>query len=103
VSYKFETPFESIESAHEFLKLLADTVVEAKRDLEADISAEANTRISRRVEALRLACYKVDKLEHHLKASTRILNDLRMLRRVLLEERVATALASGSDQIAQLG
>jgi hypothetical protein len=96
VSYEFETPFESIESAHEFLKLLADTVVEAKRDLEADISAEANAKVSRRVEALRLACYKVDKLEHHLKASTRILNDLRMLRRVLLEERVATALASGS-------
>jgi hypothetical protein len=96
VSYEFETPFESIESAHEFLKLLADTVIEAKRDLEADISAEANTRVARRVEALRLACYKVDKLEHHLKASTRILNDLRMLRRVLLEERVATALASGS-------
>ena len=96
MSYEFETPFESIESAHEFLKLLADTVVEAKRDLEADISAEANAKVSRRVEALRLACYKVDKLEHHLKASTRILNDLRMLRRVLLEERVATALASGS-------
>jgi hypothetical protein len=96
VSYEFETPFESIESAHEFLKLLADTVVEAKRDLEADISAQANAKVSRRVEALRLACYKVDKLEHHLKASTRILNDLRMLRRVLLEERVATALASGS-------
>ena len=96
MSYEFETPFESIESAHEFLKLLGDTVVEAKRDLEADISAEANINVSRRVEALRLACYKVDKLEHHLKASARILNDLRMLRRVLLEEKAETALASGS-------
>jgi hypothetical protein len=95
VSYEFETPFESIESAHEFLKLLADTVVEAKRDLEADISAEANINVSRRVDALRLASYNLEKLEHHVKTSARLLNDLRMLRRVLLEQRAASA-ASGA-------
>jgi hypothetical protein len=88
VSY---TPFESIESAHEFLRLLASTVVEAKRDLEADIPAEPNSNISRRVEALQLASYNLGKLEHHVKTSARILNDLRMLRRVLLEERAVAA------------
>jgi hypothetical protein len=91
VSYEFETPFESIESAHEFLKLLAETVLEAKRDLEADISAETSVTVPRRVEAMRLASYNLEKLEHHLKTSARILNDLRMLRRVLLEERAAAA------------
>lgn len=87
----FETPFESIESAHEFLKLLVETVNDARRDVELDLQAGANDKLSRRVEALRLVAYKLEKLEHHVKASGRLLNDLRMLRRVLLEERIAIA------------
>ena len=95
LSYEFETPFESIESAQEFLKLLVETVADAKRGVEADMSMEANGNSSRRVEALRVVSFNLDKLEHHVKTSARILNDLRMLRRVLLEERAATAV-SGS-------
>jgi hypothetical protein len=85
----FETPFESIESAQEFLKLLADTVLDAKRAVEDDIRAESDN--SRHTDALRLVSYNLDKLELHLKTSGRILNDLRMLRRLLLEEKAAIA------------
>jgi hypothetical protein len=35
------------------------------------------------LEALHLIGYNLEKLTHHLKASRRILNDLRMLRRIL--------------------
>ena len=87
----FETPFESIESAHEFLKLLVETVDDVKRDVELDLQSGANDKLSRRLEALRLVAYKLEKLEHHVKASGRLLNDLRMLRRVLLEEKIAIA------------
>lgn len=96
MTHDFETPFESIESAQEFLKLLAETVVDAKRDVEADINTQATTADARRMEALRLVSYNLDKLEVHLKTSSRILNDLRMLRRILLEERSALA-ATGTD------
>ena len=46
MSYEFETPFESIVSAQEFLRLLAETVVEAKRDVEPDIIAEPISNLS---------------------------------------------------------
>ena len=87
----FETPFESIESAHEFLKLLVETVNDTRRDVELDLQSGANDKLSRRVEALRLVAYKLEKLEHHVKASGRLLKDLRMLQRVLLEEKIAIA------------
>ena len=87
----FETPFKSIESAHEFLKLLVETVNDTRRDVELDLQSGANDKLSRRVEALRLVAYKLEKLEHHVKASGRLLNDLRMLQRVLLEEKIAIA------------
>lgn len=80
-----EEQFESLESAHDFVALLAETVAEAKRELETDLQREAAT--SRRLDALRLAAYNIDKLEIHLNRSRRILNDLRTLRRLLFEER----------------
>jgi hypothetical protein len=39
------------------------------------------------VDALRLAVYNLEKLEMHVNRSSRILNDLRTLRRLLFEER----------------
>lgn len=83
-----EEQFESLESAHDFVTLLAETVAEAKRELESDLQRESAT--SRRLDALRLAAYNMDKLEIHLNRSRRILNDLRTLRRLLFEERTRT-------------
>jgi hypothetical protein len=86
-----KTPFDTIESAQEFLALLHEAVDDAKSNADADILAEGDARSSRRVDALRLVTYKLDKLEQHIKSSCRLLNDLRTLRRLLLEERSESA------------
>jgi hypothetical protein len=41
----------------------------------------------RRLEALQLIAYKLDRLAWHVDGSRRLLNDLRMLKRLLLGER----------------
>jgi hypothetical protein len=82
-----ETPFDSVESAHEYLRLLSEAMHEARRDIESDIATQAGSAVPRRMEALRLVLYKLDKLEQHMLASRRVLNDLRTLRRLLLQER----------------
>src|SRR6202167_5715408 len=87
MSFKSASPFDSIESAHEFVALLAETVREAKKDVEADIQRESNGDSPRHLDALRTALYSMEKLEQHMNKSRRILNDLRSLRRLLFEER----------------
>jgi hypothetical protein len=84
-------PFASIEDAHEFLTLLAQTVFETKLDVEADVQRESSGNSPRRAEALKLALYTLERLEFHMLRSRRILNDLRTLRRLLFEERTLTA------------
>lgn len=77
--------FDSLESAHDFVSLLAETVADTKRELAGDVERESPA--SRRLDALRIALYNLDKLEGHVARSGRILNDLRTLRRLLFEER----------------
>jgi len=81
-----ETPFDGIESAHEFLGLLCGCVAEAKDEIEMHTAREISNP-SRRLDALRIASYKLEKLQEHLNRSGRILNDLRSLRRLLFQER----------------
>jgi hypothetical protein len=81
------SPFDSIESAHEFVALLAETVRQAKQDVEADVQREASAGSPRHLDALRTALYSMEKLEQQMNKSRRILNDLRSLRRLLFEER----------------
>ena len=83
-----ETPFDNVESAHEYVGLLSDALADARKELAADIAA-AEAKPDRRLEALRVVQYKLEKLESHLQSSSRLLNDLRTLRRLLLEERLA--------------
>ena len=82
-----EGPFGSIEDAHEFLTLLAQTIFETKLDIEADVQRESSSNYPRRAEALKLTLYTLNKLEFHMNRSRRVLNDLRSLRRLLFEER----------------
>jgi hypothetical protein len=89
MSFTSGSPFDSIESAHEFVVLLAETVHEAKRDVQADMQRESGLESPRRLDALRTALYSMEKLELHMNKSRRILNDLRSLRRLLFEERTA--------------
>jgi hypothetical protein len=83
-----DDPFGTLESAHDFVTLLAAAVSQSKVELESDVEREsASPDLSRRVDALRMALYNLEKLEVHLNKSSRILNDLRTLRRLLFEER----------------
>lgn len=88
MSREFDHPFASIESAQEFFGLVVEAVVDAREATNADLQVEAE---SRRADAMRLVLYKLDKLEKHLTTSRRLLNDLRTLRRLLLEERAPAA------------
>jgi len=91
--------FESIESAHDFIGLFSETVTEVKKEVDAEI---LDSESARRVQALRTVSYNLEKLAVHMKKSCRILNDLRTLRRLLLEERTA-AVASPSAAMANAG
>jgi hypothetical protein len=83
VNHESAAGFESIESAQEYFELLAEVVLESQQAVQADIQGKADSGSSRHVEALRLIGYNLEKLAHHIKVSRRILNDLRMLRRIL--------------------
>jgi hypothetical protein len=97
---KSEQPFDSIESAYDFFRLLSEAVAEARQELEGHIQGESSSKSSRRLDALRIATYSVGKLELHIHHSRRILNDLRSLRRLLFEERAASKAAIASKPIA---
>lgn len=87
MEHQAETPFDSVESAQQFLELLAEAVEEARGEVEGQLAEAAAARAERRKQALQLVSYNLAKLGTHLAASRRILNDLRSLRRLLLEER----------------
>ena len=80
-------PFESVEEAQEYLLLLAEAVLECRQEVDGDIQRSTRDAQTRRTEAFQVVAYKLDKLHGNLKNSLRLLNDLRTLRRLLLEER----------------
>jgi hypothetical protein len=82
MSQQLQTPFESIEGAQDYLRLLAEEVACVLQEIESDRTEAARLGQSRRLDALHLACFKLQRLGHHVDASKRILNDLRMLRRL---------------------
>jgi hypothetical protein len=90
----FQSPFDNIENAQDYLVLLSQAIDEARQNVAADLLTEANAKLPRRLEAVRLALYKLEKLEQHIKVSRRLLNDLRTLRRLLFEERTEEETAS---------
>jgi F0F1-type ATP synthase membrane subunit b/b' len=87
MNYQSETPFDNIESAREYVNQLLEATREAQEQIATEVVRAANPKSARRKQALQLVYYKLDKLSSHLGASRRILNDLRTLRRLLLEER----------------
>jgi hypothetical protein len=91
-----ENRFDSIESAHEYLDVLAGVLADTQAVIQDDISTARRERPdSRQVDALQLVDYKLQRLGEHLRSSRRLLNDLRTLRRLLngdrTPERVAAA------------
>jgi hypothetical protein len=94
-------PFESIESAREFMDLLQDAVQEALRDVEELRASAANDVQGRREQAVLLVLHKLKQLSVSTHKSQRILNDLRTLRRLLFDERGGdaseSAIVAGSN------
>lgn len=83
------TPFDSVENTQEYFKLLAETLLEVEAELDVELRAAHAANSVRRVEALHLVLFKLKKLGEHVKACSPLLNDLRSLRRLLLNERAA--------------
>ena len=96
-------PFESIESAHEFIVLLEESIEEAVAEVQghlqqtqalADTLSDAtghslvhSENADRQTRALNLALYKLTQLATQMHKSRRALNDLRTIRRLLFTER----------------
>jgi hypothetical protein len=91
MNYRTATPFDSVENTREYFKLLADVLSQAKLEIERDIRMETQSGAPRRLDALRLVLFKLCKLEEYVTSSSRLLNDLRTLRRLLLQERIQSA------------
>lgn len=86
---EIEQPFESIESAHEYMNILAATTLEVMTELKRDRDEALRNGEQRRAQAIDLAIFKLKMLSCHVHKSRRMLNDLRILRRLILSERLS--------------
>jgi hypothetical protein len=95
-----DTPFDNIENAQEYLALLLDAVDEAKQNVLRNVTARSEVtnddKNTRHVEALRVVAYKLEQLDQQIKRSHRILNDLRILKSMLLAEKDQGSAARGA-------
>ena len=87
MSYRPETPFDNIESARQFVELLIEAIEESRRDVNADIALLEGNRSGRTVSSFQLVSANLAKLSQHMTTSRRVSNQLRTLRRLLLQER----------------
>lgn len=81
------SPFDTIESTQEFLQLFDEAVADTLADVARDLADAEAQKDDRKLVALRLVTWKLEKLDLHLSRSRRLLNDLRTLRRLLFRER----------------
>jgi hypothetical protein len=100
MQYRPETPFDDIESSHEYVAMLAEALHEARQEIEEEIrlAEKEGPAAGRRKQALLLVSYNLDKLNLHIASSRRILNDLRSLRRLLLSERAEGTLTAAESR-----
>lgn len=94
------SPFDTIESARDYIDLLVQAIEETRHDVGAETRISANSSDERRVQALQLVALNLTKLDGHICKCRRILNDLRTLRRLLLEERKPAASAQPASRTA---
>jgi hypothetical protein len=92
-----KTPFDNVETAHEYVGLLVEAVRQARDEVAQDVDQAQLEQASRQVEALQLVAWKLERLETHLASSRQLLNDLRRLRRLLLGEEPPSAGRGGRD------
>ncbi len=83
-----DIPFGSIESAHAFMDVLAETILDAMKELNFEQQAALREGAARRAQAIGLAQFKLKMLTCYVHKSRRTLNDLRIIRRLILNERL---------------
>ena len=93
-----ETPFDSIESARYHLRLLAAVVEAARSEIQNDADEAKRDAAARRLDAVQAVDYKLKQLAQQLDASCRILNDLRLLRRLRHGDRDAIVVGGAALQ-----
>lgn len=79
--HKPNGPFDSIETAQEYLRLLLEEIERTRATVETDIRATHGE--GQNARAIELVTYSLLKLSNHMKASLKILNDLVRLRALL--------------------
>jgi len=82
-----EQPFDSIESAQDFMSVLGETILDALKDLSHERQRALRDGEDRRAQAIELAQFRLKTLGCYVHKSRRALNDLRTLRRLILAER----------------
>ena len=88
---EIDQPFDTIESAQEFMNVLAATTLDVMRDLKRDREQALRDGETRRAQAIDLAIFKLKMLGCYVYKGRRMLNDLRILRRLILNERQTVA------------
>lgn len=78
-----ERPFNTIESAHEYLSVLSEQIAEVMSDVRREIAASTAHQQERRTEAWQTVLYTLTKLQFNTASSRRLVNDLRTLRNLL--------------------
>jgi hypothetical protein len=87
-SYQIDGPFDSIESAYDFMTVLASTALEVMGELHRERERALREGEHRRAQAIELAIFKLKHLNCYVFKSRRALNDLHILRRLILNERL---------------
>src|SRR5271165_3106367 len=94
---EIDRPFDSIEGAHEYMTILASTALEVMADLKRDRDNALRSGDKRRAQAIELAMFKLKMLDCYIFKSRRVLNDLRILRRLILNERMSVESAMAAS------
>jgi hypothetical protein len=89
-------PFDTIESAQEFIALLRQSLQEALDDVQNKLSDTAAEKMPSHVRALELANFKLNQLRSHIISTERLLKDLRTLRDLLGKDANRDRLTRGN-------
>lgn len=80
--------FESIDSAHEYVGLLLEAIIETAADIDG-FRQTSDRESPHRCEAFRLIAYKLEQLRTHVDASYHRLSELRNLHQMLERDHEA--------------
>src|SRR5262249_45084331 len=91
-----EQPFDSIESAQDFMDILAEMALEAVKELKEQHCEAMQAGQDRRAQAISLALLRLKNLNCHIFKCRRALNDLRLIRRLIVDERATVTRLAAS-------